>query len=162
MKIMHVLTAAVFAALVVPAAAASLSTRDATYLKSAIQIQDGRYAMAAYEAQHGSGQAKKLASGIAAQASNDSRMLRAVAKRYGITPNKGLLIQDQYHYGQIAGLNGSALDKAFTRELRISDEINQDTEKQELAHGQDSMLKAYAKRRYAAVQKEMATLKGLK
>lgn len=138
MKIMHVLTAAVFAALVVPAAAASLSTRDATYLKSAIQIQDGRYAMAAYEAQHGSGQAKKLASGIAAQASNDSRMLRAVAKRYGITPNKG------------------------PRELRISDEINQDTEKQELAHGQDSMLKAYAKRRYAAVQKEMATLKGLK
>lgn len=159
MKSMHVLAAAIFFVMALPAAAASLSQSDAAYLKSAIQIQAGRFAIATYEAQHGSGAAKKLGASIATQASSDSRTLQSLAKRYGITPDNGLSVQDQYHYSQLVGLKGGDLDKAFARELRISDDVNQDTYKQEMQSGQSGTLKADAKHRYSAVQSEMNTLK---
>lgn len=160
MKFMHVVTVAALAMMaVVPAAAAPLSQGDAAYLKSAIQIQAGRFAMATYEAQHGSGPAKTLAATIATQSSNDSRMLGELAKRYGVTPDKGLSIQDRYHYSQLVGMSGSALDKVFARELGISDKINQDTYKQEIRSGRSVALKSNAKQRYAAVQNEINALK---
>jgi hypothetical protein len=124
MKFTLVLTIALIAGAIAPASAAPLSQGDAAYLKSAIQIQAGRFAMASYEAQHGSGAAKKVAAGIATTASTDSRMLQGLAKRYGITPDSGLSIQDQYHYSQLVGLTGADLNKAFARELGISDKIN--------------------------------------
>ena len=95
MRLIHVVTAAALALLAVPAAAASLSSSDADYLKTAIQIQNGRYAMASYEAQHGSGAAKKFAASVASQAAHDSRMLEKLATHYGITPDKGLLNERQ-------------------------------------------------------------------
>lgn len=156
--LVHVFTAAVLAILVAPAAAASLDSRDADYLKTAMQIQLGRYAVASYEAKHGSGVVKKFAAALAVRAAHDSRTLDGLAKQYGVTPEKGLLIQDKYHYSQIQGLQGSALDKRFIRELRISDNINQDTEKQEIRNGRSDKLKAYAKNRYAAVQHELDAL----
>jgi hypothetical protein len=161
MKLMRVLAAVTFAALALPAAAATLNDTDSAYLKTAIQIQSGRYAMAQYEAQHGSGKAKAFAQRVASQSASDSRMLESLAKRYGVTPDKGLLIEDRYHYGQLVGLSGSSLDKTFARELRISDQINQDTEKHQMQHGSDAALKAYAKRRYAAIQSEIKSLKAL-
>lgn len=145
--------------LLAPAAAASLENRDADYLKTAMQIQLGRYALASYEAKHGSGAVKKFAAGLALHAAHDSRMLDGLAKQYGVTPEKGLLIQDKYHYSQIQGLQGSVLDKRFVRELRISDRINQDTEKQEIREGRSDKLKAYAKNRYATLRNELNTLK---
>ncbi|HET9097489.1 MAG TPA: hypothetical protein VFN37_12560 [Candidatus Baltobacteraceae bacterium] len=116
-----------------PAGAASLDSRDAAYLKTAMQIQPGRYALATYEAKHGTGAVKKFAGTLASRAAHD--------------------------YSQIQGLHGSALDQRFVRELRISDDINQDTEKQEMRNGQSGTLKAFAKRRYAVVGSELKTLK---
>ena len=160
MRLIHVVTAAALALLAVPAAAASLSSSDADYLKTAIQIQNGRYAMASYEAQHGSGAAKKLAASIQSQAAQDARRLQKIAKQYGITPDKGLLIQDKYHYSKLVGTNGSEAKQRFQRELRISDDINKYTYKQEMKEGQNGTLKSHAKQRYAAVQQELKKLKG--
>lgn len=155
------MAAVALAAFALPAAAATLNGSDSTYLKSALQIQAGRYAMAQYEVQHGSGAAKKAAQSIATQSSSDSRMLDGLAKRYNVTPASGLSMQDRYHYGQLVGLQGAQLDKAFARELRISDQINQDTEKDEMQHGTDPALKAFAKHRYSATQSEIKTLQKL-
>jgi Domain of unknown function (DUF4142) len=159
MRIVHALAATMLVSLALPAAAASLSNTDAEYLTTAIQIQAGRYAMASYEQQHGTGAVKSFAASVVVQSASDSRTLEKLAKQYGITPNKGLLIQDKYHYSQIASLSGSALDKSFARELRISDQINQDTYRTEMRQGQNSTLKAHAKQRYAALQQEITTLK---
>lgn len=159
MRFIHVLTAAALALLAVPATAASLSDRDADYLKTAIQIQMGRYAMASYEKQHGSGSVKKFAASVQSQAAHDSRVLENLAKHYGVTPEKGLLIQDKYHYSKLMGTSGSELDKRFARELRISDDINKYTYKQEMKEGQNATLKTHAQRRYTAVQHELSALK---
>ncbi|HKU67832.1 MAG TPA: DUF4142 domain-containing protein [Candidatus Baltobacteraceae bacterium] len=159
MRFFHVLTAAALVLLAVPAAAASLGSNDAEYLTTAIQIQAGRYAMASYEQQHGTGAVKRFAASVVSQSASDSRMLEKLAKQYGVTPDKPLLIQDKYHYSQMAGLSGSALDQSFVRELRISDQINQDTYSNEMRHGQNGSLKAHAKGRYAAVQRELTALK---
>jgi len=158
MKLLHVLVAAALMLLAVPAAAASLSDHDTNYLKTAIQIQNGRYAIASYEAQHGSGAAKKFAASVASQAAHDSRMLEKLATHYGVTPEKGLLIQDKYHYSKLVGMSGSSLNKRFARELRISDQINQYTYKQEMKEGANGTLKTHAKHRYAAVQHELTAL----
>lgn len=160
MRLIHVLTAAALALLAVPATAASLSKSDADYLKTAIQIQNGRYAMASYEAQHGTGAVKKFAASVQVQAGQDSRRLQKIAKQYGVTPDKGLLIQDKYHYSQLAGTNGSQADKSFAREFRISDDINKYTYSQEMKDGQNAALKSNAKQHYAAVEHELKTLKG--
>lgn len=117
--------------------------------------------MADYEAQHGSGATKKFAQSIVSQSAHDSRMLESLAKHYGVTPAKGLLIQDKFHYSQLQGLSGSALDKKFVRELGISDDINRYTDKQEMKSGQNAKLKSYASHRYAAIQHELAALKHL-
>ena len=161
MRLIHVLTAAALALLAVPATAASLSNRDADYLKTAIQIQNGRYAMASYEAQHGTGAAKKLAASVQAQSAQDSRRLQKIADKFGITPDKGLLIQDKYHYSQLVGTNGAQADKSFARELRISDDINKYTYSQEMKDGQNGTLKSHAKQRYTALEHELKTLKGI-
>lgn len=159
MKVIHVLTAAVIALMCVPASAASLNTQDSEFLTTAMQIQAGRYALASYAQQHGSGKVKAFAASIVTQGTADSRMLTGLAKRYGVTPTSKLLIQDQYHYGQLQGLSGSALDKSFVRELRISDQINVDTYKEQTRKGSDATLKTYAKQRYAALQHEITALK---
>jgi hypothetical protein len=158
MRFIHVLTAAlvIFA---VPAAAASLSSSDSEFLSTAIQIQAGRYAMASYEQQHGTGAAKRFATSVVSQALHDLRMLRKLAKQHGVTPPAGPLIQDKYHYSQLAGLSGSELDKRFAREFRISDQINAETYRDQMQHGENDTLKVYAKRRYEAVQREINTLK---
>jgi hypothetical protein len=70
-------------------------------------------------------------------------------------------MQDQYHYGQLQGLSGSALDKTFVREFRISNQINADTYKEEVKSGSNATLKSYAKQRVAAVQHELTTLQHL-
>jgi predicted outer membrane protein len=155
---MQVLLAAVLTASAIPAAAASLSSSDAEYLTTAIQIQAGRYAMATYEQQHGTGAVKSFAASVVAQSSSDSRMLNALAKKYGVTPPKGPLVQDNYHYTQLVGLSGSALNKSFAREFRISDQVNLETYRDEMNHGQDAKLKAHAKQRFQAVQQEIKTL----
>jgi hypothetical protein len=161
MRFIHVLTVAAIAMLSLPALAASLGSQDTSFLNTAVQIQAGRFALATYEQQHGSGRAKAFAASVASQSAQDSRMLTSLAKRYGITPPKDLLVQDQYHYGQLQGLSGSALDASFVRELRISDQINADTYKQEVQSGSNATLKAYAKKRSAAVQQELSTLSHL-
>jgi hypothetical protein len=161
MRLIHVLTAAAIAAMSLPAFAASLSSQDSSFLKTAVQIQAGRFALASYEQQHGSGRAKAFAASIASQSAQDSRMLTTLAKRFGVTPPKGLLVQDQYHYGQLQGLSGSALDKTFAREFRISNQINADTYKEEVKSGSNATLKTYAKQRAAAVQHELTTLQHL-
>jgi predicted outer membrane protein len=161
MRLIHVLTAGAIAMLSLPAFAASLSADDSTFLQSAIQIQAGRYALASYEQQHGSGRTKSFATSVAAQSAKDSRTLASWAKRYGVTPPKGLQVQDQYHYGQLQGLSGSALDKTFVREFRISDQINLDTYKAQAKNGSDGQLKTYAKQRASAVQQEINALKHL-
>jgi hypothetical protein len=158
MRFIHVLTAAAIAAISLPAFAASLSTQDSSFLNTAVQIAAGRFALASYEQQHGTGKAKSFAASVASQAADDSRMLTTLAKRYGITPPKDLLVQDQYHYGQLQGLSGSALDASFVREFRISDQINADTYTQQVKSGSNATLKAYAKQRAAAVQHELTTL----
>lgn len=159
MRFVHVLTAAALALLAIPASAAALSDRDSGYLKTDIQIQAGRYAMGTYEAQHGSGAAKKYGATVASQAESDTRMLKALAKKYGVTPDDGLLIQDKYHYSQLVGASGSDLNKRFARELGISDNINTYTYKQQMQSSQDGKIKTYAKQRYAALQHEITALK---
>lgn len=161
MRLVHVLTAAALALLAVPASAASLSDQDAGYLKTDIQIQMGRYAMATYEAQHGSGAAKKYGATIAAQAGSDTRMLEGLAKRYGVTPDSGLTIEDKYHYSQLVGASGNDLNQRFARELGISDNINTYTYKQQMQSSKDGKIKSYAKRRYADLQHEISALKHL-
>jgi hypothetical protein len=158
MRFAYVLTAAVLIALAVPAAAASLNSTDSEFLTTAIQIQVGRYAMATYEQQHGTGTVKSFATTVAKQAASDLSMLQKLAKQHGVTAPKGPLIQDNYHYSQLVGLKGSALDKSFAREFRISDQINADTYRTQIRDGQDRTLTAYAKQRYAAVQHEISTL----
>jgi Domain of unknown function (DUF4142) len=152
------LTAAAFVVSAIPAQAASLNSTDAEFLSTAIQIQAGRYAMASYEQQHGTGSVKSFATAVTSQAARDLNMLQQLAKQSGVTPPKGPLVQDNYHYSQLVGLSGSALDKSFAREFRISDQINADTYHSEMGDGQDSTLKTYANQRYVAVQHEINTL----
>jgi hypothetical protein len=159
MKLIHMLTAAALIVAVVPAAAASLNSTDTDFLTTAIQIQAGRYAMASYEKQHGTGAVKSFAATVVVQAAHDLNMLQTLAKQSGVTAPKGLLVQDNYHYSQLVGLSGSALNKSFVRELRISDQVNVDTYGSEIKQGQHQTLKTYAKQRYAAIQHEINTLK---
>ncbi len=159
MRLIHVLTAAALVLLAAPAWAGSLAQSDSDYLTTAMQIANGRYALASYEQQHGSGAVKKLAASVEAQASRDSLVLDGLAKRYGITPEKGLLIQDKYHYSKLVGTTGAELDQRFAQELRISDNINLDTHKQEMQSGGSGTLKTYAKQHYAALQQELSALK---
>lgn len=158
MRLIHVLTAAAMTLIAVPAAAASLNSTDAEFLSTAIQIQAGRYAMATYEQQHGTGSVKSFASGVASQSTRDLNMLQKLAKESGVTAPNGPLVQDNYHYSQLVGLSGSALDKSFAREFRISDQVNADTYHSEIGDGQNAALKAYAKQRYLAVQHEISAL----
>lgn len=158
MRVLHAITAAALILTAIPAMAASLSSSDSDYLTTAMRAQMGRYALATYEQQHGSGSVKSLGASIASQAAHDSRMLDGLAKRYGVTPPKKLLIQDTFHYGQLQGLQGSQLDNTFVRELRIDDRIAQDRLQQEVQHGQNAALKAYARQHLAAVQHELKAL----
>lgn len=114
--------------------------------------------MATYEQQHGTGSVKIFATGVASQSARDLIMLQKLAKQSGVTAPTGPLVQDNYHYSQLVGLKGSALDKTFAREFRISDQVNKDTYGSEIGQGQNQTLKSFAKHRYAAVQQEISKL----
>jgi hypothetical protein len=154
----------VIAALVLPAlpaAAASLSQQDAAYLTAAMQAQLGRYALATYAAKNGSGSVQSYARSVAKEASANTRTLDAMAKNDGVPIPKGPSTLDDYHYSQLQGLHGSELNRRFVDDLRVDDGMEQGQVKTEIASGQDAALKAYAKRRAAAMQRETAQLNHL-
>lgn len=161
MKPSLVLTAALLLA-ALPAAAASLSKQDSTYLKTAMQVQLGRYALASVTAKHGTGSVKTLARSIAKDAAHNTRTLDALAKRYGVAIPKRPLFFDTYNYSQLSGLKGHALDQRFVMDLRTDDGMDQSTAKTEMQKGSNAAIKAWAKRRYAAMRHEAAQLKHYK
>lgn len=152
------LTAAALLFTTIPAAASSLSGSDAAYLKNAMQVQLGRYALATVERRHGSGTAKKLAESIAKQAARDTRELDSLAKRYGVAPPKGPTVRDTFHYSELSGMSGAVLNRGFAMDMRLDDRIVQSGDKQEMQSGGNAALKAYAKRRYSSLQKELKAL----
>lgn len=158
MKMIRILVATALMLAAVPALAASLDKDDAAYLTTAMQVQLGRYALATLAAQHGSGSVQTLAKSIASQSSSDSRSLGALAKRYGVTPPKGPTLRDSYHYSQLNGLRGADLNRRFVMEMQVDDQLRLSAEKHQMQSGSNAELKAYAKRRYAALQHELAAL----
>ena len=121
-------------------------------------MQLGRYALATYEKQHGSGTAKAYAASIARKSARDARMLQQWAKRYGVAAPRGIMMQDKVHYEQLVGLHGAALDKRFARELRMTDQIDQYTHRDEMRSGRNAKLKSYSKTRYTEIQHELGKL----
>jgi putative membrane protein len=144
-----------------PAAAASLSQQDSAYLTSAMQAQLGRYALATLVAKDGSGAVQNYARSVAKDASANTMLLDAMAKKNGVPIPKGPSTLDEYHYSQLQGLHGKDLNSRFVDDLRVDDGMEQGNVKTEMTSGQDPELKAYAKRRYAAMQHETAQLSHL-
>lgn len=161
MKFSLVFTSALLLA-ALPAAAASLSPQDSNYLTNAMRVQLGRYALASVTAKHGTGSVKSLAQSIAKQAAQDTRTLDALANRYGVSIPKKPTFFDTYHYSQLSGLRGSALDARFVMALRTDDGMDQSSAKSELQKGTNGTVKAWAKKRYAAMQHELVRLKHYK
>lgn len=162
MKFAQSLMAALLLLAAAPALAASLSKGDAAYLSTAMQVQLGRYALATLAQQHGSGAVKTLAHSIAAQASADTRTLDALAKQYGVPVAKAPTLRDNYHYSQLNGLSGADLNRRFVMDLQIDDQLRLSAERQQMQSGSNGALKAFAKRRYAALQHELNALSHIK
>jgi putative membrane protein len=160
MKLQSLIVAALFA-IAVPAAAAPLSQQDAGYLTSAMQAQLGRYALATLAARAGSGAVQSYARSVVKDASANTLMLDAIAKRDGVPIPKGPSTLDEYHYSQLQGLRGSQLNQRFVDDLRVDDGMEQGNVNTEMSSGQDPSIKAFAKRRYVAMQHEAAQLKHL-
>lgn len=139
-------------------ASAPLNPDDSSYLTGALQTQLGRYALATYEVQHGSGSAKTLAQSIATQSSGDLRTLTTLAKQNNVDVPKGPAVRDSYHYSQMSGMKGKALDQEFLQDMQIDDQMRISTDQDEMQSGANDTLKTYAKHRYTALQTELNAL----
>ncbi|HLI95625.1 MAG TPA: DUF4142 domain-containing protein [Candidatus Baltobacteraceae bacterium] len=148
-------------ATVIPAAAVPLSQQDTAYLTSAMQEQLGRYALATMVSRSGSGAVQSYARNVVKDAAANTTALDALAKRDGVAIPKGPNTLDDYHYSQMQGLHGSRLDQEFVDALRADVGMEQDNVKTEMTSGQDPSVKAFAKKRYSAMQHEATQLKQL-
>ncbi len=160
MKFASLILSALLAS-VLPAAAASLSQQDTAYLTSAMQEQLGRYALATMVSRSGSGTVQSFARNVVKDAAANTTALDALAKRDGVAIPKGPSTLDEYHYSQMQGLHGAQLDREFVDALRADVGMEQDDVKSEMTSGQDPAVKAFAKKRYSAMQHEASQLKQL-
>lgn len=154
----HAALAVALAALCTVCASAAISKTDSAYLKTAMQSQLGRYAIATLAETHGTSAVKGYAKAMAVKAAADTRELDAIAKQNGVAPAKGPGIEDSYHYSQLSGLHGSTFDREFVMDMRISDDLLQTSDKREISHGSDARLKAFARRRLTAIASEQKKL----
>lgn len=161
--LISVLTLAATIAFCVPATAASLSKNDASYLKTAMQVQLGRFALASLAVKQGSSpKVKALAKTIAAQASAETRRLDALAASYGIPPAKKPTTRASYHYSELSSLHGSDFDSTFVQQLSIDDQIAASNDQQQSKSADDATLRAFAKHHYESLQKEIDKLGSIK
>lgn len=126
-----------------------------------MQVQLGRYALATLVEKGGSGAAKTLAHSIATQSSTSLRQLDSLAKKYGVTPPKTPDSRLMYHYSELSSMQGSSLNQGFAQDLKIDDEMMNDTDQTEMQQGQSADLKAFAKQRHEAIQQELSQLQHL-
>ena len=160
MRFLGALTMAL-ATMIAPAMAA-LSANGSAYLQHEIQRQMGHYAIMALGAQKGSPQLRAIAKQEAAAAAAALTKLKSLAHADGATiPTKSDLRQ-RNHYATLYDLSGSAFDSAFINDVLIDDRIALDAQKQQVATGQDSALKAYASAREGSLQNEILKLEKLK
>jgi putative membrane protein len=142
-----------------PAQAAALSSTDATYLKTSMESQLGRYALASLaQKQASSAQVKALAKSIASDASQQTQTLDALAKQYGVPPAKSPDVRSSYHYSQLSGLHGPQFDQQFVQELLIDDSMATDRHSTEAQSGQNDRLKSIAKERAQSLKHEQEKL----
>jgi uncharacterized protein (DUF305 family) len=124
-----------------------------------MQAQLGRYAMAELEVKSGSNASlKQLAQDIVATSTAQTRALDAIAKKNGVPIPTHPNVRDSYHYSQLMGLRGGALDQRFVQELQIDDAMIQNNDQSEAQSGQDPALRSFAKKRNLALQNEMSRL----
>lgn len=140
-------------------ALATLSSNDSTYLTSAMQAQLGRYAMAQLEVKSGSNASlKQLAQQIVTNSTSQTRTLDSIAKKNGVPIPTQPNVRDTYHYSQLMGLRGTALDQRFVQELQIEDALIQNNDQLQAQSGQDPALRSFAKKRNVALQSELTQL----
>jgi predicted outer membrane protein len=160
MKLLSVLCAAFM--LLAAAAAATLDSTDRSYVRSAIQTELGRYALASAAAKNGSGAVKAFGKALLPQSEAQSRTLDAIAKKYGIKPPTSPSLSDSYAYGVLTGMNGRSFNQAFVTDMRTADLMQLSSERYEMRHGSNGTLKGLAKKRAAQTQHELDKLSHLK
>lgn len=153
------ITTVLLSACLATPALAALSSNDSTYLTGAMQAQLGRYAMAELEVKGGSNASlKQLAQDIVTTSTVQTRVLDAIAKKNGVPIPTHPNVRDSYHYSQLMGLHGGALDQRFVQELKIDDAMIQNNDQSQAQSGQDPALRSFAKKRNVALQNEMNKL----
>lgn len=141
---------------------AALSDNDASYLKTEMQSQLGRYANASLAESHASSASvKALAKSIAAQAGAATRELDAIAKRNGIPAAKHPGTRDSYHYSQLNGLHGKDFDRRFVLDMKIDDEMMSSRDQTAAKQLHDAALRHFAQHHQAALRNELKRLNNL-
>jgi predicted outer membrane protein len=141
---------------------AALSSSDSSYLTAAMQTQLGRYALATLAQKNASSSAvKSLARSIATQSGTDSNLLNKIAKQNGVPVATQPDMRFSYHYSQLTGLHGKSFDRQFVQELQVDDQFASSTDQGAMNSVKSAQLRAFAKRRYSSLQKELKTLSNL-
>jgi len=159
MKWTTFLTTLAFVTLVSSGAqAAAGSSPDADFVKVAQEHALGQYALgslAAGKAQDP--QVKSLAEKLTANAGNANTFIKKYAATHNVAVSNRPHVRAASQYGDIQSLKGKAFDQKFVTDIGMDAQLAADDYKDEVDHGSDPQLKAFAKQQLDLLQKVTAT-----
>jgi len=140
------------------AQAAAGSSPDADFVKVAQEHALGQYALGSL----GSGKAqnpqvKSLAEQLTSNAGNANTFIKKYAASHNVPVSNRPHVRAASQYGDISGLKGKAFDSKFVTDIGMDAELAADDYKDEVDHGTDPQLKAFAKQQLDLLQKVSAT-----
>jgi len=140
------------------ARAAAGSSPDTDFVKVAQEHTLGQYALASLAAGKAQDpEVKSLAQKLSANANTANSFIKRYAVSHNVAVSNRPHIRAASQYGDIQGLKGKAFDSKFVTDIGMDAELAADDYKDEVDHGSDPQLKAFAKQQLDLLQKVSAT-----
>jgi putative membrane protein len=152
MKAVAFLSAVALGAVTV-AAAAALSSDDASFVQSAQHEALGEYALASLAKNKADEPAvKTLAAEVLANANTVNQFVRSYAASHDVTVDNKPSLRADEQYGNIETDSGKSFDQALANVLHIDLSIALDDYKDESQSGGDPALRAFAKEHLSSLE----------
>ncbi|MDQ2664017.1 MAG: DUF4142 domain-containing protein [Candidatus Eremiobacteraeota bacterium] len=129
-----------------PAPSTSPVQNDGDFVKSAVQIELGRYALgvAGLKRAHAR-ELRALAKQVSSDGSASNRWLVGFARKHRIRVPSHPNLRATYQYSRLVGLSGAAFDRVFAQSVVVDASLALDTYKQELRNTKDAALRDFVK-----------------
>ena len=133
--------------------AASASSSDASFVKTAQADLLGQYALAALAKNKAQDpQLKAIATQVATNAGKATNFLKSYAASHGVAIDNAPTVRADAQYGNIQSLSGKAFDQGYAQALNVDAQMQLSDFQDEAQSGSDPALKSFAKQEASILQ----------